>query len=257
MKQLKFSLIEILVVVAIIGILSSLLLPSLGKAREKAKLAVCKNNLKQIAIFFELNADDNEGRFPESTSHQWPGYGPVSWDDNLGDYDGRNLSDTQKNAGKLNGSDFNNDSGIYQCPTDDVVRLFGTDADCLPLTYSASSFFDNNGISNNSRGIIGVTWVGRMPYAIKFNEISKPSNTIALAELMREGQMVGRYWGSGVNADTMNSTPEIIPHDGVTGSNYLYTDGHVSKVSFFKTITKPDGSIASTSNITGTQWDAQ
>jgi len=253
----KFSLIELLVVVAIIGILSSFLLPSLAQSRDKAKQAVCKNNMKQIAILFALNADDNEGRFPESTSHQWPGYGPVSWDDNLSAYDGRDLSTTQKNAGKLNGSDFNNDAGIYQCPTDDIERLFGPDPDCLPLTYSASSFFDNDGIDNKSRGIIGVTWVGRMPYAIKLNEISDPSNTISLAEIMRTGQMVGRYWGSGVNAETINSTPELIPHDGLTGSNYLYTDGHVAKTSFYKTISKSDGSLASTSNITDTQWDAQ
>ena len=44
----KFSLIEILVVVAVIGILVSLLAPSLANARDKGRSAVCQSNLKQI-----------------------------------------------------------------------------------------------------------------------------------------------------------------------------------------------------------------
>ena len=44
----KFTLIEILVAVAIIGILVSLLAPSLGSARDKGRTAVCKSNLKQM-----------------------------------------------------------------------------------------------------------------------------------------------------------------------------------------------------------------
>jgi prepilin-type N-terminal cleavage/methylation domain-containing protein len=58
----RFSLIEILIVVAIIGILASFLMPSLSKARRTAREAVCKNNLKQLYMTEMLFADDNENK---------------------------------------------------------------------------------------------------------------------------------------------------------------------------------------------------
>ena len=57
----KFSLIELLVVVAIIGILASLLAPSLKMARDKSRGAVCKNNLKQIGLASSMYASDHDG----------------------------------------------------------------------------------------------------------------------------------------------------------------------------------------------------
>lgn len=72
----KFTLIELLIVIAIIGILITLLLPSLGKARRVSFDAVCKSNLRQIGVMEMLYVSENqtfEGR-ESNWNNNWRTY---------------------------------------------------------------------------------------------------------------------------------------------------------------------------------------
>ena len=66
MKRRGFTLIELLVVIAIIAILAAILFPVFAKARERANLAACQSNLRQLAIGIMMYVQDWDDRFPHA-----------------------------------------------------------------------------------------------------------------------------------------------------------------------------------------------
>jgi prepilin-type N-terminal cleavage/methylation domain-containing protein/prepilin-type processing-associated H-X9-DG protein len=59
-RQRAFTLVELLVVIAIIGVLVALLLPAIQAAREAARRTQCKNQLRQLALSFQLHHDSHK-----------------------------------------------------------------------------------------------------------------------------------------------------------------------------------------------------
>jgi type II secretion system protein G len=64
-RQRGFTLIEMMIVVAIIAILVSILVPNFVRARAQAQTSACESNLKEIATAIELYQTDND-RYPDS-----------------------------------------------------------------------------------------------------------------------------------------------------------------------------------------------
>jgi len=63
-KQRAFTLVELLVVMAVIAILAALILPALSAAKAKSKSIVCVGNLRQLAFAVSLYANEHRQRLP-------------------------------------------------------------------------------------------------------------------------------------------------------------------------------------------------
>lgn len=73
-----FTLVELLVVIAVIGILAALLLPVLSSARERAVRTECLNNLRQFDMGLIMYGNDSRDRLPEMSGGHWAWDIPIS-----------------------------------------------------------------------------------------------------------------------------------------------------------------------------------
>ena len=210
-KRKTFTLIELLIVIAIIGILASLLLPALQQARASVKTAVCKSNLKQIHLAFANYVNDYDEWVPLVMYH-FNANGQKEWHENR--------------EGILKYLHLKNDDnletiGVLRCPSN--KRGWGTTSTSNVGNYAMNYYM---GYSSD---------LAHAPYR-KISSFSKPSLTLVYSDsgkrsddnrtqYILKGEDGIVYIG--VNSARVNYSAFLHLNNSLMNIGFL--DGHVGK----------------------------
>jgi len=218
----NFTLLELLIVIAIVAILISILLPSLQRAREQTLTAVCLSNQKQIATAEYAYIAENDHYFTPSSLANADNH--VSYDDLLSDYLGFELTLTQKR------STLHKDSQLAQqlqsyfiCPNDDIETVEKWRDKLARRSYSF------NGAGGGSRGL------GFNGWSRKYMTVTNPSETVMTMEQHHEYNVLTRGNHSyGVSLHKWLLSQEMSPH-GKLKFTWALVDGSAQVINPYST----------------------
>ena len=204
-----FTLIELLIVIAIIAILFSMLLPSLNKARRSAQTAVCSSNQAQLFKASMAYTTDNKFKIVLAGD---AGY-TLSYDDLIAPYMGRNLTESQ-----LNMSRFDQAVAVLACPSSTMQTTNGG------FTRSYSMNTGNNWETSNFTGITTET----SGYSSYLSALSHTSDLLYSGERHNSESAVGYGRSSGMASMAANFLG--LPVHPSLKSVYVFVDGHVESL---------------------------
>ena len=115
MKKYGFTLVELLVVIAVIALLMAILIPALTAAREQGKRAVCLHHLQQLFLAWMMYADSNNDKIVRGDAGEYSWHpGETPWVQK--DYDATTLEERREAIEKGALYRYTRDLRVYKCP---------------------------------------------------------------------------------------------------------------------------------------------
>jgi prepilin-type N-terminal cleavage/methylation domain-containing protein/prepilin-type processing-associated H-X9-DG protein len=169
-----FTLVELLIVIAIIAVLASLLLPSLNRAKVVAETSACRNNLRQWGIGLAMYVNDSRV-YPPYNPPDGSGIPFGSWYERLSPYIGESFSVPLPHA---------KPHGLKICPA--FGRLGGWRPFDVFGKESVYGYGYNTGFETSPGTTLGLgeCLVHKTYYLIKENDVACPSDMIAIGDTL-------------------------------------------------------------------------